>query len=461
MKRRTYNSSPVPSQLKHSQYAYGTRDYIKYEALIDSVRWDIKDFMNWVSSDHPRTKYKNLLTQYGADLNNIPLFTQNMVFYPTNKIRVPINKKNVLKSGIVKIENEGLILDYIDIDLPTSGLYKNQLLMLDILANNNWERPIYFTGGSYNDAEYLWMKDFLQLDGLVYKLIPIKTEINKNNPYEMGRIDSELMYDIVKGWEWGNSDSSNIYHDPETRKNSISFRGNLHRLAKQLINDGEKQKAEEILDLSIQKMPINYFGYYSLLEPYISAYYKLNNFNKGDDLYQKLSIKYVENLKYYSQLSSSKSSRFSIYSFAENIITDTERYRSLLETLLKSENNVLKSQAIKQFINSTEFVSELYGDYEYYTLLSPFLKQLFVSQDNEIARDLYVKISSQFKERLAIIMSMQDDKKAEYSQSILNDYFELRSLVELIQKYDNDKDYVTVEVKELQLIGEKLNKIIN
>jgi hypothetical protein len=128
---------------------------------------------------------------------------------------------------------------------------------------------------------------------------------------------------------------------------------------------------------------------------------------------------------------------------------------------LKSENNVLKSQAIKQFINSTEFVSELYGDYEYYTLLSPFLKQLFVSQDNEIARDLYVKISSQFKERLAIIMSMQDDKKAEYSQSILNDYFELRSLVELIQKYDNDKDYVTVEVKELQLIGEKLNKIIN
>jgi hypothetical protein len=277
----------------------------------------------------------------------------------------------------------------------------------------------------------------------------------------MGRIDSELMYDIVKGWEWGNSDSSNIYHDPETRKNSISFRGNLHRLAKQLINDDEKQKAEEILDLSIQKMPINYFGYYSLLEPYISAYYKLNNFNKGDDLYQKISIKYSENLKYYSQLSSSKSSRFSIYSFAENIITDTERYRSLLETLLKSENNVLKSQAIKQFINSTEFVSELYGDYEYYTLLSPFLKQLFVSQDNEIARDLYVKISSQFKERLAIIMSMQDDKKAEYSQSILNDYFELRSLVELIQKYDNDKDYVTVEVKELQLIGEKLNKIIN
>ena len=333
--------------------------------------------------------------------------------------------------------------------------------MLDILANNDWKRPVYFTGGSYNDAEYLWMKDFLQLDGLVYKLIPIKTKINKNNPYEMGRIDSSLMYNIVKSWEWGNSESSDIYHDPETRKNSISFRGNLHRLAKQLIADKEFQKAEEILDLSIQKMPINYFGYYSLLEPYISTYYKINKFNKGDNLYQKLSVKYDENLNYYSQLSNSKSSRFSIYSFAENIITDTERYRSLLETLLQSKNNVLKSQAIQQFINSTEFVSELYGDYEYYTLLSPFLSQLFISENNEIARELYVKISSQFKERIAIIMSMQDDKKGEYSQSILNDYFELRSLVELIKKYDKDKNYVIGEVKELELIGEGLNKIIN
>lgn len=461
MKKKTYNSSPIPSQLVHKQYAYGIRDYVKHEALIDSVRWNIKDFMNWIGSDHPRTKYKNLLQQYGADMTSVPNFTQNMIFYPTNKIRVSVNKKNVIESGLVNVEDSNLIVDYIDIDLPTSGLYKNQLLMLDILANNDWKRPIYFTGGSYNDAEYLWMKDYLQLDGLVYKLVPIKTEIPKNNPYELGRIDSKLMYKIVKGWEWGNSDGANIYHDPETRKNSISFRGNLHRLAKQLIDDGEKQKAEEILDLSIQKMPIDYFGYYSLLEPYISTYYKLNNFNKGDDLYLKLSIKYDENLKYYSQLSNSKNSRFSIYSFAENIITDTERYRSLLETFLKSENNILKSQAIKQFINSTEFVSELYGDYEYYTLLSPFIKQLFVSEDNEIARDLYVKISSQFKERLAIIMSMQDDKKAEYSQSILNDYFELRSLVELIQKYDNEKDYVIVEVKELQLIGERLNKVIN
>ena len=49
------------------------------------------------------------------------------------------------------------------------------MMMLDILANNDWKRPIYFTGGSFSDSEYIWMKDYLQLEGLVYKLVPIKT----------------------------------------------------------------------------------------------------------------------------------------------------------------------------------------------------------------------------------------------------------------------------------------------
>ena len=56
---------------------------------------------------------------------------------------------------------------------------------------------------------------------------PIKTPINEENPYQMGRIEPNRMYDIVKKWEWGNSESPEIYHDPETRKNSISFK-NIH-----------------------------------------------------------------------------------------------------------------------------------------------------------------------------------------------------------------------------------------
>ena len=456
MKKRTYNSSPIPSQLEHKQYAYGVRDYVKHEALIDSVRWDIKDFMNWVGSDHPRTKYKNLLQQYGAEMSNVPKFTQNMVFYPTNKIRIPVNKKNVIESGLVNLKDASLIVDYIDIDLPSSGLYKNQLLMLDILANNDWKRPIYFTGGSYNDSEYLWMKDYLQLDGLVYKLVPIKTEIPKNNPYELGRIDSELMYRIVKGWEWGNSNGSNIYHDPETRKNSISFRGNLHRLALKLLEDGENDKAEEILDLSLKKIPIQYFGFYSLLEPYISTYYKLEKFKKGDQLFESLAKKYIQNLNYYSELSKSKGSRFSIYTYAENIITDSERYRSLVESVLNSNNIDIKGKAIEDYVKSTSFVKELYGDYEYYTLLTPFLEDLYKSKNHNLPKNLYLNISKEFRNRLVLFEEMQPENKTNYIENIANNLFQYTKILNILKENENDESFIKSEIETFLALKESL-----
>ena len=456
MKKRTYNSSPIPSQLEHRQYAYGVRDYIKHEALIDSVRWDIKDFMDWVGSDHPRTKYKNLLEQYGAELDKVPKFTQNMIFYPTNKIRVPVNKKNVIKSGLVSEKDYELILDYIDIDLPSSGLYKNQLLMLDILANNDWKRPIYFTGGSYNDAEYLWMKEYLQLDGLVYKLVPIRTKIPKNNPYELGKIDSELMYKIVKEWEWGNSNDPNIYHDPETRKNSISFRGNLHRLSLKLLEEGEIKKSEEILDLSLDKMPVDYFGFYSLLEPYISTYYKLEKFKKGDQLFISLSNKYQQNLKYYSNLSKSKDSRFSIYTYAENIITDTERYRSLVEAALNSNNTNFIGQAIEDYIKSTDYVKEFYGEYEYYTLLIPFIESIYKYGSMELSKDLYVNISNELRNRLILFDEMESENQSEYIENIANNLFQYTKILNILKENESDDSFIKSEIETFLFIKEKL-----
>ena len=456
MKKRTYNSSPIPSQLEHRQYAYGVRDYIKHEALIDSVRWDIKDFMDWVGSDHPRTKYKNLLEQYGAELDKVPKFTQNMIFYPTNKIRVPVNKKNVIKSGLVSEKDYELILDYIDIDLPSSGLYKNQLLMLDILANNDWKRPIYFTGGSYNDAEYLWMKEYLQLDGLVYKLVPIRTKIPKNNPYELGKIDSELMYKIVKGWEWGNSNDPNIYHDPETRKNSISFRGNLHRLSLKLLEEGEIKKSEEILDLSLDKMPVDYFGFYSLLEPYISTYYKLEKFKKGDQLFISLSNKYQQNLKYYSNLSKSKDSRFSIYTYAENIITDTERYRSLVEAALNSNNTNFIGQAIEDYIKSTDYVKEFYGEYEYYTLLIPFIESIYKYGSMELSKDLYINISNELRNRLILFDEMESENQSEYIENIANNLFQYTKILNILKENESDVSFIKSEIETFLFIKEKL-----
>ena len=445
MKRKAYKSDPILSNLTHKQYAFGNRDYIKYESLIDSVRWDLKDFMNWISSDNKRTKYKFLLEQYGyekEDLENVPLFTQNMIYYPTNKLRFYVNKENVIKSGIINPSEIDKIVDYIDIDIPKSGLYKNQILMLDILSKNDWERPIYFTGGSYKDSEYIWMKDYLQLDGLVYKLVPIKTPINEENPYQMGRIEPNRMYDIVKKWEWGNSESPEIYHDPETRKNSISFRGNLHRLAEEFIKAGDYEKAAEIIELNFEKMPLDYFEYYSLSEPYISSYYKIGEAEKAQKLFKKLEKKYLDQIRYYSISMRDYDDIFPLSNFAENIFTYTERYRGLIENEILLGNYIFAAESIEKFINYTEIFKSIYGEYDYYIFLINFIEPLYISSKLDQGRKLYKSISSEINSRLNTLISAKEDSNSTYLSELFDDEVSsAKSLLNIIKDYEKDEFY--------------------
>src|SRR5690606_26656732 len=236
------------------------------------------------------------------------------------------------------------IVSEIYITLKSDIVYKNRMMMLDIIANNNWERPIYFSGGSFGDDDYLWMKDYLQLDGVVYKLVPIRTPLNKNNPFDMGRIDSEKMYNIVMGWDWGNNGSPDIYHDTETRKNGITYRSNLARLAEVLINEGKNEKAEEILDLAMEKMPIEYFEYYSLLEPYVLGYYELDKIEKARAVFEEVSKMYQEHLIYYNSLKFNRQRNI-----AQDIISDMERYRSLVQIVVIYDDEAYGREEVKKF----------------------------------------------------------------------------------------------------------------
>ncbi|MDT0557741.1 DUF2723 domain-containing protein [Ichthyenterobacterium sp. W332] len=347
MKRKAYESDPIPSQLSHDQYKYGTRDYIMYREISEDIANDtlsIKEFMNFISSDDPKTKLKFILQQRRESGAGYPAQMLNGNYFPTKNVRIPVNKDIVLKNGVVRTKDADSIVPYIDIKITDNAIYKNRLLMLDIIANNNWERPIYFSGGSFGDDDYIWMKDYLQLDGMCYKLVPIKTKIDRANPFDMGRVDADLMYEKVMSWDWGNSGSEDIYHDTETRRNGITYRGNLARLMEQLINEDKPDKAEKIADLAMEKMPVNTFGYYTLLEPYISAYYEIEKVEKGRNLYKEVTKIYQENLAYFSELSIKNQEK----NF-DRIIQDIERYRSLVDILLIYNDEEFAEKETKKF----------------------------------------------------------------------------------------------------------------
>jgi len=339
MKRKAYESAPIPSGLSHEQYKWGTRDYIIKEVVTkDTLNLD--QFLGFITSDDERTKYKHVLQQQGYDTSGQRNQDLNANYLPTENVRIPVDKLTVLKNGIVKAQDSSLIVPHIDIKIKGAALYKNRLMMLDIINNNNWERPIYFTGGAFGDEDYIWMKDYLQLDGLVYKLVPIKTAVDKNNPFDMGRIDTDKMYDMVTNWDWGNNGDPDMYHDVETRRNSLTYRGNLARLIEALIKEGKLEKAEQIADLAMTKMPVDMFGFYTLLEPYIGAYYELKATKKARKLFLKVSSKYQESLSYYSDLSDDNQSKY-----IQTIYSDIERYRSLVDvTTFYESDDFIKTE---------------------------------------------------------------------------------------------------------------------
>lgn len=314
MKKKAYESDPVPLSFNHNDYVDGKRDYLIHDQRTEE-RLDINEFMNFAHSDDPRTL---------IELRN----GQKIQFYPTNKVRIPVDKNQVIKHKIVNPQLNDSIVPYIDIDIKGDALYKNRLMMLDIVRMNNWKRPIYFSPGAFGDDDYIWMKEYLQLDGMVYKLVPIKTPLDKEAyGFEMGRIDTDKMYNIIHNLKWGNGDSPNIYHDPQTRRNCISYRTNMARLMSNLINEGKYDKAKKIIELALTKMPMEYYGFYSLIDPFAEGYYKMGEIEKARKILKPLIGKYQDELRYFSELPPSEQRQY----FPSDIYTNLMRYKSLLE----------------------------------------------------------------------------------------------------------------------------------
>ena len=312
MKRKAYDSEPVPISFSREQYRGSNRDYSFFvERTKDPILLD--DLIKFMSLEDERAKVQ---LRSGLWVN----------YFPSKKIIIPIDKDHIIKNKVVSEKFYDSIVPAITFEIKKEALYKNRLMMLDIVNQNNWERPIYFTGGSFGEDDYLWMKDYLQLDGLCFKLVPVrKAQKGGPNPMEMGYIDSDKMFDIVTKWDWGNSGSDKIYHDPDTRRNGITYRTNLARLMETLIIEEKKDKAKKIADLAMEKMPIEHFNYYTLVEPFAQGYYELNEREKAREILTKLIKKYQEELTFFSSLKSSEQ-----YAMRVDIVSNIERYRNII-----------------------------------------------------------------------------------------------------------------------------------
>jgi len=284
MKRKTYESDPLPLSLPPSKYYDGVNNQVFIiEKTKDPV--NIKTVIDWVMSNNEATKVR-------VSANEL------LDVIPTRTIRIPVDTAAVIASGTVKREDADKIVPYIDITLKGSSIIKSQLIVLDILANNNWKRPVYFVTGYHNDA--MGLEEYFQLEGLAYRLVPIKSQ--NRSWLDYGRIDKDILYEnLMNRFVWGGAKEKGVFIDYNHKRTLtvVKARYNHARLAKELASAGEKEKALKVLDHCMETFPLEKVPSDMFIPDIIEAYYLCNAADKAQSLTTTISDYYTAKLDYY------------------------------------------------------------------------------------------------------------------------------------------------------------------
>jgi Protein O-mannosyl-transferase TMEM260-like len=284
MKSKTYQSDPLPVTLAPKKYYDGINNQVFIvEKTKDPV--DIATVIEWVMSENKGTK--------------VQVSTSELLdIIPSRTIRIPVDRAKVLASGTVKLQDSAKIVPYIDIKLKGSSILKSQLIVLDILAHNDWQRPVYFVTGYHNDA--LGLEEYFQLEGLAYRLVPIKSQ-NKSW-LDYGRIDTDILYEnMMKKFKWGGAKEEGVNIDYNHKRTLIvvKARMNYARLAKALAGEGKNEKAIEVLDYCMETFPLKKLSYDPYMADVIEAYFAAGATEKAIEMNKAMSDFYYEHLDYY------------------------------------------------------------------------------------------------------------------------------------------------------------------
>jgi hypothetical protein len=173
----------------------------------------------------------------------------------------------VLANGTVKPDDAGLILDTLPFRISSSILTKGEWMALEIIAANNWERPIYWTSCKHSGT--VGLDDYLQLEGTAYRLVPIRTPAE--SILNAGRIDSDILYDrLMNTFRWEGINNPKVWLDNYHLRTLSVVRARYiyTRLAMQLMAEDKNKRAAEVLNRALELFPAPRvpYDYFSLLQ---------------------------------------------------------------------------------------------------------------------------------------------------------------------------------------------------
>ena len=262
MKRPAYDSPSMPITWPRLDFCSGTNEYIEVEP-------SVKNQILEIYKQDPEEAKKHF-GENPFELKNILKYwvrskDADSHFIPTDTVYVTIDKEAVKKSGMMMASDS--IPDKMVISLAGKrALYKGDLMMLELIAESNWTRPIYvaMTVGKEN---YMNLGDNFVKEGLAYRITPFTTSINEKPIEGVKTMDTEKTYNnVMNRFKFGNLKQKGLYIDETTKRMCYTHRNLMAELAMELIREGQKDKALKVLEKSEAEIP-----YYNVPINYLSG----------------------------------------------------------------------------------------------------------------------------------------------------------------------------------------------
>jgi hypothetical protein len=286
MMRKIYDSEKLPFTLKADDYEKGTNNFVPVFEKIQGPL-ELKQVINFIANPSAETQ---IPYTEGTSLN----------YTPTRNFKLTIDSAYLVKNKLIPEDMYNRIEPEITWKVKGQNyLYKNDLMLLDLIASNNWERPIYFTSPAAIE-NVLDVDEYCHLDGIVYRFLPVKADhLNKG----LGGLDTDQTYDLlVNKAKWGNLNDPKVYLDPESRRNSIMPMQNYLRLAQALITEEKADSAVVALDTMQKFFPDSKFHYDIYNLSLVQNYYDAGAMEKGNAAADIFINNYAGDLEYYASL---------------------------------------------------------------------------------------------------------------------------------------------------------------
>ncbi len=324
--RRKVNESPaIKMSLSSASYQGFKRNQLPIQ---EGPERSLQDVMKFLGEDHPVPSGSYTFESYA----------------PTRKVFIPIDRAKSIANGIITEQDSAL--SQVSFSLQGNYLIKDDLAVLDIIANNANERPIYWAVTS-RPEKLEGLQDFMQLEGLATRFIPIQSQSERTfGIIGSGRVNKDKVFDrIMTKFKWGNFDKEKTFITNSYQPSVQTTQFTILRTVLEMVRTNDKVRAAQLLDKNFEAFPNMNFPYDGQTLYFLDAYVAADAFDKAKKHVNILADNLLANFKFYESLDRATLEG----TFGQDYARDMQTKEQLLALVDRAKDAGLKAELEQKF----------------------------------------------------------------------------------------------------------------